>query len=82
VLKPCMLLIGTLNLCSAFCKFFCVFFSYEDSKLLLMAHKIVHNNCPPYLLLIEFVSGASSRSTRVHRFKLRILLVVIDAPER
>ena len=47
-----------------------------------MTHKIVHKNCPPYLHdLVKFVSGASSRSTRAHEFKLRIPLVGVDAPE-
>jgi Reverse transcriptase (RNA-dependent DNA polymerase)/Endonuclease-reverse transcriptase len=54
----------------------------HELEVLLMTHKIVHKNCPPYLLdLVKFVSGASSRSTRAHMFKLRIPLVGVDAPE-
>jgi len=47
-----------------------------------MTHKIVNKNCPPYLHdLIILVSGASSRSTRAHKLKLRVPLVGVDAPE-
>jgi Reverse transcriptase (RNA-dependent DNA polymerase) len=54
----------------------------HELEVLLMTHKIVHKNCPPYLHdLVKFVSGASSRSTRAHEFKLRIPLVGVDAPE-
>jgi hypothetical protein len=54
----------------------------HELELLLMTHKIVNKNCPPYLHdLITFVSGASSRSTRAHKLKLRIPLVGVDAPE-
>jgi Reverse transcriptase (RNA-dependent DNA polymerase)/Endonuclease-reverse transcriptase len=54
----------------------------HELELLLMSHKIVHKNCPPYLNdLVKFVSDASSRSTRAHKFKLRIPLVGIEAPE-
>jgi Reverse transcriptase (RNA-dependent DNA polymerase)/Endonuclease-reverse transcriptase len=54
----------------------------HELELLLMTHKIVNKNCPPYLHdLISFVSGASSRSTRAHKLKLRIPLVGVDAPE-
>jgi hypothetical protein len=46
--------------------------SKRELKLVLMTHKIVNKICPPYLNdLITFVSGASSRSTRVG----------MDAPE-
>jgi hypothetical protein len=39
-------------------------------------------NCPPYLQdLIKFVSDASSRTTRAHKFKLRVPFVGVDAPE-
>jgi hypothetical protein len=45
-----------------------------------MTHKIVNKNFPPYLHdLIKFVSDASSRTTRAHKFKLRV--VGVDAPE-
>ena len=51
-------------------------------EVLLMTHKIVHRNCPPYLHdLITLVSSASSRSTRAHKFKLRIPFVGAEAPE-
>jgi hypothetical protein len=47
-----------------------------------MMHKIVRKKCPVYLFdLIKFVSDASSRSARAHKFKLRIPLVGAEAPE-
>jgi len=50
-----------------------VYHTAAQVDVLLMTHKIVHKHCPPYLHdLIKFVSGASSRSMRVHKFKLRI----------
>jgi hypothetical protein len=54
----------------------------HELELLLMTHKIVNKNCPPYLHdLIKFVSDASSRTTRAHKFKLRVPFVGVDAPE-
>jgi hypothetical protein len=54
----------------------------HELELLSMTHKIVNKNCPPYLrYLIMFVSGTSSRSTRAHKFKSRIPLIGVDAPE-
>jgi hypothetical protein len=54
----------------------------REFEVLVMMHKIVHKNCPPYLNdLVKFVSDASSRSTIAHKFKLRIPLVRIEAPE-
>jgi hypothetical protein len=54
----------------------------HELELLSMTHKIVNKNCPPYLYdLIKFVSDASSRTTRAHKFKLRVPFVGVDAPE-
>jgi hypothetical protein len=54
----------------------------EFEVLMLMMHKIVHKNFPVYLFdLIKFVSDESSRSTRAHKFKLRIPLVGAEAPK-
>jgi hypothetical protein len=47
----------------------------REFEVLVLMHKIVHKNCPVYLFdLIKFVSDASSRSLRAHKFKLRIPL--------
>ena len=54
----------------------------HELEILLMTHKIVHQNCPPYLHdLLKFVSDVSSRSSRAHKFKLSIPLVGAGAPE-
>jgi hypothetical protein len=54
----------------------------HELELLVMTHKIVHKNCPSYLHdMVKLVSGASSRSTRAHKFKLRTPLVGAEAPE-
>jgi hypothetical protein len=54
----------------------------HELELLLMTHKIVNKNCPPYLHdLIKFVSDASSRTTRAHKFKLRVPFVGVEAPD-
>jgi hypothetical protein len=54
----------------------------RDLQMLMMTHKIVHQNAPVYLSdLICVQSHVNSRATRAHKFKLRLPLVGVQAPE-
>jgi hypothetical protein len=54
----------------------------RDLQILMMTHKIVHQNAPNYLSdLICVQRNVSSRATRAHKFKLRVPLVGVQAPD-
>jgi hypothetical protein len=54
----------------------------RDFQILMMTHKIVHQNAPDYLSdLICVQRIVSSRATRAHKFKLRMPLVGVQAPD-
>jgi hypothetical protein len=51
-------------------------------EILLIAHKILYENCPKYLAqLVCKVTDVNTRSTRSHRLKLRAPLVGVEAAE-
>jgi exonuclease III len=54
----------------------------HNLEILLMTHKIVHKNCPTYLLdMLTMANSVNTRATRSHKFKIHVPRVGVNTPE-